>query len=558
MALPSSGPLSIADIRNEGVAGGCYPAGDPYSLGLLATAFGIPTDPDSISEFYGRSCPTSTTTSTTTTTTTPPPTTTSTTTTTTTPPPTTTTTTTSTTTTTTTPPPTTTTTTTSTTTTTTTAVVPITFTATPSCVDGVGQIAVTSYAGGNGNYQWIAISGISRNDAAFQVASGTRFAAGSSFTFSSLANGNYWVALRDTANNTGITNDPGININCIPTTTTTTSTTTTTTTPPPTTTTTTTSTTTTTTTPPPTTTTTTTSTTTTTTTTTADCTFTGGSATQNCSFTISQVQTTNPTNQQGNNGTATITFTNATAPVTYTLNGVSGGTATSPLTINNLSANTNYTVILTDANSCTAQDTFQIGDTLFIFDADYIMVTYEFTNGKDLDTRTRIVTPNVGQVTANDYVGYGKPRPGYVDDVSIWPRNAANPYEVWGGDNKGTGFESVLINLNIFTAAYPSATSIVVDLRAFWFVTVGTNPVNVAAVLWKGGTPVKNGCFNATVNKYFCWTNPTATSTLTINSVPKVITSRDITSGERVATLTYNLVTGEGILNNNDTTTPSV
>ena len=57
MPLPSSGPLSIADIRNEGVAGGCYPAGDPYSLGLLATAFGIPTDPDSISEFYGRSCP---------------------------------------------------------------------------------------------------------------------------------------------------------------------------------------------------------------------------------------------------------------------------------------------------------------------------------------------------------------------------------------------------------------------------------------------------------------------------------------------------------------------
>jgi hypothetical protein len=70
MALPSSGPLSIADIRNEGVAGGCYSAGSPYSLGSLATAFGIPTDPDSISEFYGRSCPTTTTTTTTTSTTT--------------------------------------------------------------------------------------------------------------------------------------------------------------------------------------------------------------------------------------------------------------------------------------------------------------------------------------------------------------------------------------------------------------------------------------------------------------------------------------------------------
>jgi len=69
MALPSSGPLSIADIRNEGVTGGCYSAGSPYSLGSLATAFGIPTDPDSISEFYGRSCPTTTTSTTTSTTT---------------------------------------------------------------------------------------------------------------------------------------------------------------------------------------------------------------------------------------------------------------------------------------------------------------------------------------------------------------------------------------------------------------------------------------------------------------------------------------------------------
>ena len=72
MPLPSSGPLSIADIRNEGVTGGCYSAGSPYSLGSLATAFGIPTDPDSISEFYGRSCPTTTTTTSTTTTTTTP------------------------------------------------------------------------------------------------------------------------------------------------------------------------------------------------------------------------------------------------------------------------------------------------------------------------------------------------------------------------------------------------------------------------------------------------------------------------------------------------------
>lgn len=357
-----------------------------------------------------------------------------------------------------------------------------------------------------------------------------------------------------------------------PTTTTTTSTTTTTTTPPITTSTTTTttsegqtsttttSTTTTTTTIPPTTTTTTTTTTSTTTSTTTippDCTFTGGTSTRLCNILLSQVQTTNPTNQAGNNGTATLTFSNAVAPVTYTLNGVSQGTATSPLTLTGLSANTTYTVALTDSVGCFAQTTFQLGDTQFVFDADYIMVTYEFTDGDDLDTRTRIVTPNVGQVTSNDYVGYDKPNPGYnnITQISNWPRNVADPYEVWGGDNQGIGFESVLIYLNRFKTAYPSAAQIVIDLRAFWFYPEekGVNPVVAATTLWKGGTPVKSE---------FIWTNPTATATSNVDSVGKVITAdRDNggrESGQRVATLTYTLTTGKGVLNNNDTTTPSV
>jgi hypothetical protein len=58
MPLPSSGQISIADIRNEAVTGGCYSPSSPYSLGALATAFGIGTNPDAMSEFYTRSCPT--------------------------------------------------------------------------------------------------------------------------------------------------------------------------------------------------------------------------------------------------------------------------------------------------------------------------------------------------------------------------------------------------------------------------------------------------------------------------------------------------------------------
>jgi hypothetical protein len=56
--VPVVGQISILDIANEGINGGCYAAElNGYSLGSLATAFGIGDNPDSISEFRGLSCP---------------------------------------------------------------------------------------------------------------------------------------------------------------------------------------------------------------------------------------------------------------------------------------------------------------------------------------------------------------------------------------------------------------------------------------------------------------------------------------------------------------------
>ena len=55
--------------------------------------------------------------------------------------------------------------------------------------------------------------------------------------------------------------------------------------------------------------------------------------------------------------------------------------------------------------------------------------------------------------------------------------------------------------------------------------------------------------------------NTTFTSKEQINSVSKVVTLKTTnsgTSGQRVATLTYNLTTKTGTFNNSDTTTPSV
>jgi hypothetical protein len=57
MPLPSSGQISIKQIFDEATGGGCYEGGSGYSLGALADALGIGTNPDAMSEFYGLSCP---------------------------------------------------------------------------------------------------------------------------------------------------------------------------------------------------------------------------------------------------------------------------------------------------------------------------------------------------------------------------------------------------------------------------------------------------------------------------------------------------------------------
>jgi hypothetical protein len=264
---------------------------------------------------------------------------------------------------------------------------------------------------------------------------------------------------------------------------------------------------------------------------------------QTCNLTLT-FTSTNPTS--GNNGTATVTVSGGTAPYKYEWSPSPGATYTGITsnihTISGLSATTLYTVIVTDANNCTKTGTVTTGQNTFSFDADYIVLTYQFTNGKDLDTRTRVALPNIGQTTLSSYVGWAR--------SNQWP-TSGTPIIKWGGDNTGTGYESVLISLVKFRQLYPSETQIVLDLRAYWFSTVGTNPVNVAATLYKGGT------ISGPTNYVF--TNTTYTSKYDITSVSKVVTSTNRNDGgERVATLTYNLITNGGTFNNNDTTTPSI
>jgi len=160
----------------------------------------------------------------------------------------------------------------------------------------------------------------------------------------------------------------------------------------------------------------------------------------------------------------------------------------------------------------------------FVFVADWLMITYEFTDGLDLDTRTKITSPAIG----GDYVGWSRAN-----------TQGSPTIMTWGGDNTGTGFESVLINMATFQTAYPGQTMIV-DCRAYWFQSVGVNPVTIAATLWQGGTPTQTG---------YIWTNASATGTLALNQILVPVTASGQPAAgdaQHVGTVTYSPTSGTG------------
>ena len=169
----------------------------------------------------------------------------------------------------------------------------------------------------------------------------------------------------------------------------------------------------------------------------------------------------------------------------------------------------------------------------FTFNADYIVLTYAFNDGTDLDTRTRVSVPNIGQTGFSESIGW------CVE--SEWP-TSGTPILTWGGDNTGTGFESVLIDLIEFKSQYPGQNTILIDANAGWYGTVGTNPVYIQATLYKGGTMVADP-------DNYTFINNTFTAAYGAVSVGKTITLDLNTScidGEPVKSLQYNINTFNG------------
>jgi hypothetical protein len=296
-----------------------------------------------------------------------------------------------------------------------------------------------------------------------------------------------------------------------------------------------------------------------------------------CNITFN-VSSTSPTNQGGTNGTATISnITGGSGTYTYSWN-------TSPvqttITATGLTAGQTYVATVTDTvTGCVKTENITVGETNFTFDADYMVITYQFTNGLDLDTRTRVVsidgTTYSDQNGQGKYIGYGQyartpQSAGYINSGNVCDM-VVKPLAMWGNDNMGTGYESVLVD---FTQLGTGQNEVVIDCRALWWNTLGTNPVNLSFTLYKGGCMVKQG---NTGSPAYSYTNPTATSTLTGASASKVITayksganatgssdlespnvSANISRGQRLAVITYNRTTNVGNIDINDTTTPVV
>lgn len=169
------------------------------------------------------------------------------------------------------------------------------------------------------------------------------------------------------------------------------------------------------------------------------------------------------------------------------------------------------------------------GITPIVYTSEWLVATYTFTDGRDLDTRTKITSPAI----MTDYIGWA--RSGNSGGVLIW-----------GGDNTGTGLESVAIDVALFKNTYGSTSNtLIIDFRCFWYGSIGVQPVALALVLYKGGALVKSG---------YGWTNPTAAQSKAITSTTKritLVTQSGSSNGTGLARLTYNVFNGVGWMDTN-------
>jgi hypothetical protein len=185
---------------------------------------------------------------------------------------------------------------------------------------------------------------------------------------------------------------------------------------------------------------------------------------------------------------------------------------------------------------------------------------FEFSIGSDLEVKTAIMNSKIPQTS---YVGidslYGFP--------SNIPQGQLDNILVWGGNNTGLGIETVLVNLTKFKQFYPNETELKIDLRGWWNLIRGYIPVAIKAILYKGGNIVlPNNLYQGNQDNFEIIINQPTSVCPIVYSPGKIIETDLYTLGfnnpnlraERIATLTYNLITKIGVFNINDTSAPKI
>ena len=147
---------------------------------------------------------------------------------------------------------------------------------------------------------------------------------------------------------------------------------------------------------------------------------------------------------------------------------------------------------------------------------DYFVFNYKISDGNDLDIRFGFLNPNV-----SGYLGWGAQDRLTVNGVDV---------AFWAGDNTGTGTEMVYIDRSALFSVYPPITELEVDLRGFWYYTIGVNPIVVNMDAYQGGSMVESG---------ISWENPTATNTFpaarSFTNTISFQTQNAQTQGQRIA-----------------------
>lgn len=164
------------------------------------------------------------------------------------------------------------------------------------------------------------------------------------------------------------------------------------------------------------------------------------------------------------------------------------------------------------------------------FSADFLVLSYQFFTGEDLDTRTSLYLPTTQ--TVSDDVGWSRKE--IIEVVS------GDPIVTWAGDNTDNGYESVLVDVGAYRRAFPESREIILRTAAFWYDIKGGS-VALFFVGYKGGLMILQP-------EQFNWINPTALRTYdtypsyTTNAVTTNIS--DNVDGDFIAYVYFRLDTG--------------